>query len=275
MRCPKCGFISFDHLEKCLKCSKEFKDTSGIIQGTVYNVQAPSFLKIQNEAEKKKFGEDIEIDNDSLGEDFDLEDPDLEILLDEEEEVENPPATGSSLRLEKDAGEFETAPQGEFELSLDTGKEEEEDEQMSIDLGQFQNDLDDGETGLGDIFADSKGGEKVNLELPDELADISDLEPPRKQVSPPPLQKSAGRGRAAEAFDFSLDLDLDGLDETRPTPPPVKTAKKEESLSLDAIDLSTAVRPGSASRKGGTDSMNMDEELNFDLDLGGLSLHKD
>lgn len=275
MRCPKCGYISFDHLEKCLKCSKEFKDTSGIMQGTVYNVQAPSFLKIQNEPDKKNFGEDIEIDNDSLGEDFDLEDPDLEILLDEEEEVENPPSTGSSLRLEKDAGVLDTVSQGDFELSLDAGKDEEE-EQMSIDLGQFQNDLDDGETGLGDIFTGSRSGEKVSLELPDELADISDLEPPQRQVSPPPLQKSADRGKSAESFDFSLDLDLDGLDEDRPAPPPpVKTAKKEESLSFDAIDLSTAVRPGSASRKGGTDAMNMDEELNFDLDLGGLSIHKD
>ena len=49
MRCPKCGFISFDHLEKCLKCKKELKDVTGLVHGTVFKVQAPSFLKIQTE----------------------------------------------------------------------------------------------------------------------------------------------------------------------------------------------------------------------------------
>jgi|GEM_PF-4023495 len=45
MRCPKCGYISFDHVENCLKCKKYI---SGIVevQGTTYHVEAPSFLKI-------------------------------------------------------------------------------------------------------------------------------------------------------------------------------------------------------------------------------------
>ena len=34
MRCPKCGYISFDHLEQCLKCKKNIKAVSDNMHGT-------------------------------------------------------------------------------------------------------------------------------------------------------------------------------------------------------------------------------------------------
>jgi hypothetical protein len=259
MRCPKCGFISFDHLEKCLKCNKELKDAAGLVHGTVYKVQAPSFLKIQTGSETTQFGEDIEIIGGTPDGDLDLQDPDLEILFDEEEETAD---ASSSLRLEKGSDDLEVISSADFDAVKD-----EDDGQISIDLGQFRNDRDDAAGGLEDIFGEGKE-EKLSLELPEGLGDISDLAPPQKKMAPPPPQKSA------ENFDFSLDLDLGGLDEDLPARPPAK-AKKIENLSLDAIDLPPTARPASAPRKGEFDAMNMDEELNFDLDLGGLSIHKD
>jgi hypothetical protein len=265
MRCPKCGFISFDHLEKCLKCKKELKDVTGLVHGTVFKVQAPLFLKIQTRSETTQFGEDIEIIGGTSDEDFDLQDPDLEILFDEEEETAD---ASSSLRLEKDSSDLEGISSADFDAVKD-----ENDGQISIDLGQFRNDREDAVGGLEDIFGEGKE-ERLSLELPEGLGDISDLAPPQKKMAPPPLQNSAERAQPAEDFDFSLDLDLDGLGEDLSIRPPPR-AKKIENLSLDAIDLPSTARPASAPRKGDSDAMNMDEELNFDLDLGGLSIHKD
>jgi hypothetical protein len=268
MRCPKCGFISFDNLEKCLKCNKELKDVAGLMHGTVFQVLAPSYLKIPTGAEVKDFGEDIEIIGGTPDGDFDLQDPDLEILFDEEAEVAD---DSSSMRLEKDSGDLEVISSADFDAAKD-----EDDGQISIDLGQFRNDLDDKDSGLEDIFSEGKD-ERLSLELPDGLTDISDLAPPQKKMTPPPLQKSSDLPQSGDDFNFDLDLDLDldlgGLDEKLHERPPVKT-KKVENFSLDEIDLSTT-RPTGTPRKGDSDAMNMDEELNFDLDLGGLSIHKD
>ena len=46
MRCPKCGFISFDNLENCLKCNKDISDATRAFQGSTLKVATPSFLKI-------------------------------------------------------------------------------------------------------------------------------------------------------------------------------------------------------------------------------------
>jgi len=44
MRCPKCGFISFDHLTSCSKCGKDIAEVASELQGTSINVEAPMFL---------------------------------------------------------------------------------------------------------------------------------------------------------------------------------------------------------------------------------------
>lgn len=46
MRCPKCGYISFDHQETCRKCNKNIGDTVTEINGTVCDSLAPSFLQL-------------------------------------------------------------------------------------------------------------------------------------------------------------------------------------------------------------------------------------
>lgn len=45
MRCPKCGYISFDHVETCLKCKKDISGKVDVV-GTTYHAAAPSFLKV-------------------------------------------------------------------------------------------------------------------------------------------------------------------------------------------------------------------------------------
>lgn len=46
MRCPKCGYISFDHLENCKKCNKIFSDVASDLHGTAYDSAAPLFLQL-------------------------------------------------------------------------------------------------------------------------------------------------------------------------------------------------------------------------------------
>ena len=44
MRCPKCGFISFDHLSSCAKCGRDISETASELQGTSIKVESPMFL---------------------------------------------------------------------------------------------------------------------------------------------------------------------------------------------------------------------------------------
>jgi hypothetical protein len=44
MRCPKCGYISFDLVEKCVKCRKNISGAAVELQGTVASVPPPVFL---------------------------------------------------------------------------------------------------------------------------------------------------------------------------------------------------------------------------------------
>lgn len=230
MRCPKCGYISFDNVEKCLKCKKNIAETSKLFQGSVLNVATPVFLNVALEEEEV----DIPIGGDEADdEEFEITDPDLDILLEDEEES----SSEVKLELEGDGGS-ELAALDELNDELSEieafSEEEEEEEAVSLDLGML--DEADGEsTGL-------------NLEVPDELADISDLSPPEKTPAPE---------APAEEPDFDIDLgDFgDSLDEAATAaaaaqPPRQEKKPQETKLSLD-----------------------MDEDLDFDLDLGGLSIH--
>jgi len=44
MRCPKCGFISFDHLTSCSKCGRDVSQVAAELQGTSIKVEPPMFL---------------------------------------------------------------------------------------------------------------------------------------------------------------------------------------------------------------------------------------
>jgi hypothetical protein len=46
MRCPKCGFISFDHLATCKGCGRNVTTTAGALSGTCSDVDAPVFLRL-------------------------------------------------------------------------------------------------------------------------------------------------------------------------------------------------------------------------------------
>lgn len=256
MRCPKCGFISFDQLANCVKCNKSFNDLKVVVQGTAYSVAAPAFLKIHTEKEEKSFGEDIQI-SDAAAEEFEVQDPDLDILFDGDDGGDG---QESSLRLEN---ESDAATLGEdFEMAFEPDKEEEEG--IAMDLGQFQDRFDDD---LGSHDSQPRQQQKMSLDLPEELADISDLAPPQKTAIPPAAKV------LEDDFDFSLDLDTD--EPKGKGGAAAKPAARKESFDLDEFDLSADVPPKKAAHKPAAKDSDMDGELDFELDLGDLSLDKD
>lgn len=268
MRCPKCGYISFDHLEVCVKCKKNIKAVSDSLHGSVFQASAPAFLQLQPRQTEDEQVDVFGVPSDAMEE---YVDDDLEIL------IEDTPEQDTEIEFADDARKGES--------KVETGKSkaadyEEEDGEIEIDFSQFE-DAPDDDMALADkgettgIEKEHEEERSFSMEMPAALADISDLAPPAKMVE---AERAAAPVAAKENFgdldmdDLDFNLGFDDLDnDFAPAPEPAK----ETVLSLDDIDFSetlTKSAPKASSYSGTTD---MDEELNFDLDLGGLSIHKD
>jgi hypothetical protein len=261
MRCPKCGYISFDHVDTCLKCNKDISAISSKVTGTTYNVAAPSFLRFTKGESVEKGGEKISFDPDQ--DDYEMVDPDLDVLVDDDAEGEDDGATISF-------GGF-----GD-EKNLEVAGS---DDDSDIDLGQFEDAFEEEEVVEDD--------EELALEFPDELSDLSDLSAPagggkEEPGAGPALTSSEEK---EESDNFSLDLDLEGLDDDFSLTIEDETEQQGdeddlEDLSLDDLGLSdepeseAAAEPVPAKKKV-KDDMDMDGDLDFDLDLGGISLEND
>jgi hypothetical protein len=192
--------------------------------------------------------------DDSLSEDHDTLDADVQAVADE---------ISSGFDFEK-----------AFAAEADTGAEEPEEKEFIPDSGGFEEEP---------VSVESAQGLPAgSFEIPEELADISDLAPPAAPSEPGPGRTS--RGAAAGTFEDALNLDalnLDDLelDELKPSAAdkrakpfsPSPPSKGKDSLSLDDIDLSgvlTAALPRSQNRP------THDDDLNFDLHLGGIGKTK-
>jgi hypothetical protein len=265
MRCPKCGFISFDHLDECLKCKKNIKASTATLGGFVLNVKPPSFLDLQppqndDDAEKAALDDEF-VDND------------LDILIEEDEHEEEV----AEISLDDDeAGEIELP--GSISMA-----DEEEDREIEIDLSQFE-DASQPEVAPTGGSASSDDQEEISVHLdlpeeeiqvalPEELSDMSDLAPPKKdeKTANAAFDESGDTDFPdLELDDLNFDLGLDDLDTEMPTSP---KSKKETVLALDDIDFPDTLAPGGD--KKGLTGKNMDDDLDIELDLGGLTIHKD
>ncbi|MCK5322928.1 MAG: hypothetical protein KAJ45_02235 [Desulfobulbaceae bacterium] len=136
MRCPKCGYISFDHLISCSNCGKNLTETSGELKGTSVTSHTSFFLdsvfETKTESAEPEKGSAGETDADEA---IELDIPAEEQATDEAEELE-----------------FEPAPEivfGEDETNL---SDQEVDEMPTVSLDQFEDtsksDKDASEEGL-------------------------------------------------------------------------------------------------------------------------------
>jgi hypothetical protein len=266
MRCPKCGYISFDHLESCINCSKDFSDLTSATIGTTYSVSAPSFLKFSAREELDDHYADTSVLTEGPEDHGDIVDPDLDILIKDEEEGIDFHADDLSLNDEF-AGSDD-----DFSISLNDEKGEDAGEVSEINLSDFE-----------DTIQEAPEEEQLTMSLPDELTDLSDLAPPEssgKEETPP--SPAGGRNEEAEILD--LDLDLEGLDTGFSLTSPAKGGEDEGLANLSLEDIDTRLFGEEIERESPpapqaapaakTDAMDMDADLDFDLDLGGLSLPK-
>lgn len=290
MRCPKCGYISFDHLEECLKCNRNIKATSDALKGTVYNIAPPAFLKFE--------------EPDAVPEENGTIDPSVVVSAEADEELE---LTDEYLDddleiLVKDSSEeFNLSDDTEIDgpdISLDDfpdDDEEEDDGEIEIDMGQFE-DTDGAESPVAAEEEEDLAvmEDEIDISIPDELSDMSDLEPPsaaeetsiveddltadlapvEEEIASPATDAPVSEQKAEDDVDVDLndldfDLNLDGLDGAKG---PV--AEQNPVIDLDDIDFSDALDQSPAEPVSGEGSV-MDDDLDFELDLGGLSIHKD
>ncbi len=267
MRCPKCGYISFDHLEKCLKCNKDIETISNSLYGSTHNIKAPTFLHLPQVQPEKPSKQNNLFGEQSSGEMDDYEDEELGILVEEEDSD-----------LEGEIGFAEAEQAG---LGLSEEDEQEDEREIEIDFSQFE-DADEPEV---DLFNEDDAEEEtqqepvaersMKIEMPAELSDISDLAPPGTGIDEelPPAGNPANPDFSDMALDdLDFDLGLDGLDDDE-----IKQSKTSDDplLALDEIDFSETlaeIRSDTSKKQGNID---MDKDLDFNLDLGGLSIHND
>jgi hypothetical protein len=181
MRCPKCGFISFDHLTSCAKCRKDIAEVASELQGTSIKVETPMFLgtalaayadretSFEEHAMEVDEGIDFSMDDEGVGEEavevadaeenvdfsFEAEGADVDISL-AEEKVEKAVDFSSAEEVSSEASEesFE-------ELDLMGTIDEEEDGGLEFDLDDFIEDMDDDKS-------KSSGSADIDLNLDDD-----------------------------------------------------------------------------------------------------------
>lgn len=244
MRCPKCGFISFDHLEACKNCQKSLADLIATFSGTTYDATPPMFLTVPStdrtpvSSSAAPSEEDIfaapaadepvvNFDEDSepvfsLDDDFTPEEPRKEIEF---------PDGADGLLLDLD-GLAEDTPEEEFTLHADEPAKEAS-PLPSMDFGDL---------------------------------DISDLAPPTKET-PEPIQ--------FEEPPVLSELEPVASLSPAPPPPPQSSGIKSglEDLNFNGLDLDTPAKlvTGSAAGKRFLPSVKTGTALDkFDIDLGNL-----
>lgn len=246
MRCPKCGYISFDNLRSCAKCAASLERISDSITGTVVRAQEPFFLAtaLGHAVQPGLGGEEVvEFD---LAEADELSESGEEIDLSGEEEgipmVDlSPFASSAGVEVEDEAG---------ISFSL---PEEEEEEVTEMAAGA-EEEVAAGEHGTIDFMPGEELAEEPET-LPGEEGYALDL----------PLEES--REAEAEGIAFALpqeeeEVSWAGGEEEEALPElDFDTGEGEEALALDA-----GLMPG-----GGEEPAEEEEEA----EAGGAGLKLD
>ena len=241
MRCPKCGYISFDTLGACKKCNKQIGELLEDFEGTVFEATAPSFLHIRP------------ADITAQAEETDIEDT-VDLLEEEAEE--------SGLSLGDSFADDEEISSGEIILEdIEITAEVESKEEIEIS----------GDIILEETMADEQDAltteeDESDLEIDFGDIDISDLAPPETEqktmdggieVEAPSLQMQdsgttmqSQSSSAPESFSSGLeDLQVDDLDLNAPAPlvagsklgeklmPSVKTGTALDDFDIDLGEL--------------------------------------
>jgi hypothetical protein len=266
MRCPKCGYISFDYNKFCPKCNKDISDEQTKLNLYNYKHNTPSLLgMLVGAGDESSSGftldsatalqrSDAAIEDKSSaiiehGIDFSDDDQDLEISLSDDTELELPEISMDDQSSDMDNLELED----DEVLSLETDEEEitsaaDTGDDLSLELDDLSMKGDRGFSTIelnvsnlkindtGELEIDSLSGEEPRIEMP-QMAEAS---------------KAGAGNNKSQAIDVNRTSHLDLSDLT---------------FDLDAPSIHTEEDNGTinTARQGDTDK-------DSSLDLGDLAL---
>jgi len=264
MRCPKCGYISFDQQEACAKCDASLAGISSNLAGTAVRVREPFFLSsILGQAGQQPDSEAVEFD---LAEAEALSESDVEIEVAGDDEdipvVDLSPFAQQEDQVEEDSGISFAMPEEEAaeEQVIEAAEEEEHAELGTIDFSFGEEaaqeeqlraaaeeaagvDLALEEAG-GEEALEELGGSVLALEEEAEVASAAEESLPELELemgseaeespeSDLEEEPAAGRKAAAAGSGLGLDIDVD-LEEDEPS-------EEEMVFNLEDIDMSDLV----------------------------------
>jgi hypothetical protein len=251
MRCPKCGYISFDHLASCKKCNKDISGAAEELDGVVFDASPPLFLVFEHGehgTEPQGDGSLVVDENMEEAVDFSLEEDGAEI--------------DDEIVMDLDADVDADADEAGEELIL-AGDEE----GLSLDFDDFEAATPDGEITL-DFDDDEKtvaASKEEGLPLDFGEIDISDLAPPDEDTE--------------ELVTESLSLDEEVAPEVAlaggapAAPVSVAPGAGLEDLQVEDLDLDVAAPLVAGSKAGDKlmPSVKTGTALDdFEIDLGDL-----
>ncbi len=239
MRCPKCGYVSFDHQDVCRKCRKPLGASLSEMNGTVYDAPAPSFLKLRTEEEKTLSGPVAPL----FQEEEEIMEFDEEAMEEELEEAE-----GAALRPGIDT-EFiledeEDAPQEEIRMDLEgfAAEDSQADEQQPEPAAEESPGLDFGELDISDLAPAIEEDEQEEEYEELEFATAGPVAEVSAAAATIPVPQGGPKGKLE-------DLEFNGLDLETPSKlvsgsaagkrymPSVKTGTALDKFNIDLGDL--------------------------------------
>jgi hypothetical protein len=180
MRCTKCGYISFDHLQKCRHCSTNLQKLDSLLKGTSLQAEPPFFLaSLLEEPQEEVFHpqEGEEVEEEPVISDEETEEVPLSLgedeaelsLYEEQQEAEENILESVELPEEQEAGDEEPAMAlEEEEPAIALGEEEDQREtyaEMPAALSPDSEDQSE-EAPPVEALADVQEEEQQEAELP-------------------------------------------------------------------------------------------------------------
>lgn len=248
MRCPKCGFISFDREEACGKCGKNISGEAELLKGTITNIEPPRFLRFDTDKDEPETLKGVdgtaEFETEEAVMDMEEESSrEIEFSLGDEPGREGEPETEevelnlgtADISLEEttqeetsgeiDLGEIEEAPQQEEDFTIDLG--EEEPAKQAVDEPKF----DFAEIDISDLAPAEK--ETDNLLVDESVEEVVVAE------EAPAAAPSARTGSAAlEDLQFEgIDLEPQAISAQDAAPPGKIAPSVKTGTALDSFDV--------------------------------------
>lgn len=270
MRCPKCGYISFDQMEICGGCKKNIAKFSKDLSGVVFKSESPDFLWFKQPEE--------EVPEEEMPEDEAAEEEEsdgVDFALDEEESADS----GSDVEFAVDSADSgldisaDQPQEIEFDLSADIGTDEEPEQEEAKEEIAF--DLPDMEETVSAPKPENARKEEdmgLSLETTGSAGGLDDLGLDFDFDDSAAAPAKPAKAAKPEKKESPLDLDLAGLDLDGLMPPSAEEEAKVDFSFSGLGDLSLEGAPEQAPSKktaGGRSSKSADSALP-DLAMEGL-----